>query len=350
MMSGESGKICKDGISLKSNIDGVCEVNDKLKNMSTADKEDVVVSVCANCGKEGANNVCNKCKMVKYCNAVCKKVHKKKHKKECEEYVRLAAEKHSEELRLAAELHEEKLFKEPPSQHGDCPICFLRLPNLNSGWKYQLCCGKQIYSGCIHAPVYDNQGNKVAEEKCPFCRTPYPKSNEEAMERRRILREKNNAIAIYNLGCYYRDGTDGYPQDHTKALQLWHRAGELGHAMAYSNIGYAYDHGRGVKVDETKANHYYELSAMMGNERARYNLGINEGQKGNIDRALKHLMIAVGGGFNLSLERIKELYTDGTVTKEDYTKALQAYQEYLSEIKSPQRDEAAAFSDNYRYY
>ena len=26
--------------------------------------------ICANCGKEGGNNTCNKCKSVKYCNAV----------------------------------------------------------------------------------------------------------------------------------------------------------------------------------------------------------------------------------------------------------------------------------------
>lgn len=34
----------------------------------------------------------------------------------------------------------------------------------------------------------------------------------------------------------------------------------------------------------------------------------------------------------------------------DYKKALQSYQEYLSEIKSPQRDKAAAARENYRYY
>ena len=71
-------------------------------------------------------NTCNKCKQVRYCNAVCKKVHKKKHKKECEEHVRLAAQKHNEELRIAAELHDIELFKQPPPAE-DCPICFIRL-------------------------------------------------------------------------------------------------------------------------------------------------------------------------------------------------------------------------------
>ena len=91
---------------------------------------------CANCGKEGTdvNNTCNKCKMVKYCNAVCKKVHKKKHKKKCEEHIRLAAER-------AAELHDEELFRQPPPPE-DCPICFLQLPSLLKGYRYQSCCGK----------------------------------------------------------------------------------------------------------------------------------------------------------------------------------------------------------------
>ena len=64
---------CKGGAS-KTN-DDVCEVNDMLQNMSTDDK-DIVVTVCANCGKEDRSdemNTCNKCKQVKYCNAACKR-------------------------------------------------------------------------------------------------------------------------------------------------------------------------------------------------------------------------------------------------------------------------------------
>ena len=50
------------------------------------------------------------------------------------------------------------------------------------------------------------------------------------------------------------------------------------------------------------------------------------------------------------MQEIKELYTDGHATKEDYIKALQVYQTYLSEIKSDQRDKAAAAREDYRYY
>jgi len=171
--------------------------------MSTADDkdDDSDVSKCANCGKEGheVNNKCNKCKQVMYCNAKCKKKHRHKHKKECEEHIRIAAER-------AAEIHDEKLFKQPPPEE-DCPICFIRLPPLESeGSQYMSCCGKVICCGCAYAPVYDNQGNRVDEYKCPFCRTEMPSSRKEAVEREKKRVSLDDPIAIYNLGVYYFNG------------------------------------------------------------------------------------------------------------------------------------------------
>jgi len=335
-------KICKDGASTKSNYD-TCEVSDMLKDIIMVDKDNDI-PVCANCGKEGddVNNICNKCKTVRYCNASCKKKHRHKHKKDCEEHTRLATER-------AAELHDKELFKQPPSQYGDCPICFIRLPTLHTGRRYHECCGKMMCSGCAYAPVYDNQGNEVDNNKCPFCRTPHHTSNEEMVKRMKMRMQAHDPIAIYNIGVYYRDGTNGYPQDYTKALELFHRAAD-GYTIAYASIGYAYSNGEGVEVDMEKANHYYELASMRGVAGARHNLGLNEIRASNMDNALKHFMIAVRGGYSDSLDNIKILYSNGLASKEDYTKALQSYQTYLSEIKSAQRDKAAAADEEYQYY
>ena len=199
--------------------------------------------------------------------------------------------------------------------------------------------------------LYDNQGNQVDNENCPFCRTPAPTTNEEVINRLKKRIEAGDVRAMHNLGAYYRDGKYGLPQDYVKALELYHQAGELGYAESFSNIGYAHECGsRGVEVDKEKANHYYELAAMAGDACARHNLGNKEENAGNMERALKHYMIAAGDGFNESVERIKEMYTNGHATKEDYTKALQSYQAYLGEIKSKQRDEAAAAREDCRYY
>lgn len=253
----KSDKICN--VSASESDDGVCEVNDTLQNMSIADNNSV--SICANYGKEGANNVCNKCKQVRYCKAACKKKHRHKHKNDCEEHVR-----------QAAELHDKELFKEPPMQHGDCPIFFLRIPTLYTGRRYYNCCGKEICSGCCYAPVYDSQGNEVDNHKCPYCRTPWPSSDEEIVRRFKNRMKAGDPVAMCNLGVCYRDGVYGFPQDYTKALELFHRSAGLGYAPAYLNIGYSYQYGEGVEVDKKKANHYYELAAMMGDEASRHTI------------------------------------------------------------------------------
>lgn len=274
-------------------------------------------SVCANCGKEGSDvtNTCNKCKSVKYCNAACKKKHRTKHKKACE--------------RRVAELHDEKLFKQPPPLE-DCPICFQRLPSLETGVAYKSCCGKMICSGCIHAPVYDHEGNTVADD-CPFCRTPVPVSNNEMIERYEKLMEQNDAVAIYNFGCMYAHG-HVKPKNYAKALEFWQKAGELGYADAYYGIGMFYSLGKGVPIDENKERHYWELAAIGGNVDARYNLGVQEMQAGNMDRAIKHYMIAVRDGEVRCLVNIKYLYQCGHATKDDFTEAIRIYQAYLDDI------------------
>ena len=106
-----------------------------------------------------------------------------------------------------------------------------------------------------------------------------------------------------------------------------------------------------MEIDKVKANHYYELAAKGGHSQARHNLGNNEWRLGNMDRALKHWVIAIQGGRSESLDMMKQLYALGLghATKEDYTKALQLYQAYLNlvEIKSSQRDKAAAADEEF---
>ena len=242
---------------------------------------------------------------------------------------------------------DEKLFKQPPPQEEDCPLCFLQLPSLWTGYEYQSCCGKVICSGCIHA-VGETRTTEIPV--CPFCRTPFPITEVEALERQNKRVEADDAYAIFNHGIYYREGIRGLPQDYAKALELFHRSGELGYVKAYVNIGYTYEFGRGVEVDKKKAKYYNELAAIGGDSQARYNLGCMEENVGNEDRALKHYLIAARSGFVKSLEAVKDLYSEGHATKEDYTNALRSYQTYLSEIKSVQRDTAAATERHGRYY
>ena len=323
-----SNDIASVGISDNDDIHGSCSTDSNT------------TEICANCGKAGASNTCNKCKLVKYCNASCKKKHRSKHKKDCEDHIKRAAALNEEEMRRATELHDLELFKLPPLQEEDCPICFQRLPWVGTGKRYQSCCGKFICTGCIYA--MDN-------ELCPFCRAQTPSSNEENIKRLKKLVELNDANAMSNLAGYYSRGMLGLSQDHSKALELWKRAAEHGCGQAYHNIGVAYHLGEGVKIDEKKAIHYYEQGAMRGCVASRYNLGTFENNAGNTERALRHYMISVADGHHNSLKQIQQLYSQRRATKDDYTKALRSYQKYLGEVKSSQRDEAAAASDEHKY-
>ena len=127
-----------------------------------------------------------------------------------------------------------------------------------------------------------------------------------------------------------------------RAMELWLKAGELGCATSYGRIAYAYNNGEGVERDVKKANYYAEIAAMGGDATARHNLGVSEQIAGNMDRAVKHWMIAAGAGLDDSLEKIRQCYTNGDVTKDDFEKTLRAHKEANDEMKSDQRDAAAA--------
>ena len=285
-------------------------------------------SICANCdkGEESAGDLkaCTACKMVKYCNRDCQIAHRPQHKKACK--------------KRAAELHDEALFQESPPRE-ECPICMLPLPLYDnySGATFYTCCGKEICSGCVYAMVESG-----VEDLCPFCKTPSAESYEEEVERTEKLMEKGNAYAFYHLAGIYARGVLGVPQNRAKADELWLKAGELGCAVAYYNLGLVYRTGNGVEIDEKKAKHYYELAAMNGSVHARHNLGSFEVQDGNHQRAFKHYLLSASAGYKISLDMVKHGFMNGHVTKEQYANTLREYQKSQDEMKSDTRDKAWA--------
>ena len=288
-------------------------------------------NTCANCGKGEENSgdlkACTACKMVKYCNRECQIAHRPQHKKACK--------------KRAAELYNEKLFEEPPPPE-ECPICMLPPPLIDNytGMTFHSCCGKLICDGCKYA--MDESG---AKRLCAYCRTPHAKSNEEEVKRVMKLMEKGNPSAYDNLAGHYLHGSCGLPQDEAKANELFLKAGELGSAVAYFNLGCAYDNGDGVEIDKKKAKHYWELAAMNGGVKARNNLGAFEGIAGNHHRAFKHFILAARAGDANALDNVKQGYMNGHITKEQYANTLREYQKSQYEMKSDARDKAQAFHE-----
>ena len=284
---------------------------------------------CAACGKEGGDSLkaCTACKLVKYCNRDCQIAHRPLHKKICK--------------KRAAELHDEALFKEPPPL--ECPICFLPLPLEPTRITFKSCCGKIICKGCIDAMTEEARGRRKID-LCAFCRTPGPTSVSETVKRLNKLIECNNSYGYFQLAGYYANGELGMPLDWSKANELYLKAGELGCARGYYNLGMSYDRGVGVEVDKKKAKHYYELAAMNGSVLARYYFGIFEGKAGNEHRAMKHFILAARAGDKDSLDKVKDGFMDDDmVTKDEYESTLRAYKQRHDEMKSEGRDIAEAF-------
>ena len=67
-----------------------------------------------------------------------------------------------------------------------------------------------------------------------------------------------------------------------------------------------------------------------------------EKDAGNMSRAVKHWMISAGAGHDESQMCIQHCFMAGHATKDEFEKALRAHKEANDEMKSDQRETAAA--------
>eukprot|EP00984_Skeletonema_dohrnii_P024121 scaffold13220_cov90-Skeletonema_dohrnii-CCMP3373.AAC.1 len=98
--------------------------------------------------------------------------------------------------------------------------------------------------------------------------------------------------------------------------------------------------GQGVEKNEKLVNYHLEEAAIAGHWKARYNLGIYEGNKGNLARAVKHYVIAASHGVDDAVDELKKYYKARQISKEDFAAALRAHQAAIDATKSPLREAA----------
>eukprot|EP00985_Skeletonema_marinoi_P012280 scaffold5896_cov119-Skeletonema_marinoi.AAC.3 len=288
-------------------------------------------SCCASCGIAEVDDMklseCADCDLAKYCSDGCQKEHKSQHEEACK--------------KRAAELRDEILFRQPESSHlGDCPICCLPLPlDLKKSIMYS-CCSKMICKGCSHA-------NKIREwegslqQRCPFCRKLSIETDEERDKRWMKRIEANDSVAMTQKGIQqFMKG------DYSSAFEYFTRAAGLGDIAAHYNLSCMYHNGQGVEKDREKGIHYMEEAAIGGHPAARYNLGWNEWNNGNSEKAVQHFIIAVTQGDDESIKNLMFSFKEGYASKDDLAAALRAHQAAIDATKSPQRDAAEAYYRN----
>eukprot|EP00984_Skeletonema_dohrnii_P002709 scaffold941_cov93-Skeletonema_dohrnii-CCMP3373.AAC.6 len=291
-----------------------------MMNSAAMDEAD---EICASCGVPAGDDIksknCNACKLAA---VECQKNHRSQH--------------NAREGPLTAELHDELLFKQPESSHlGDCPICFIPIPlDPKKIYAINSCCCKPICDGCYYAWTLMENTKKT----CPFCRTSVPETQAEADRNYMKRIEAGDPVAMRQMGANrkYYDG------DYSSAFEYLTMAAKLGDAEAHNQLSIMYLKGKGVEKDEKMEIYHLEKAAIAGHHLARYNLAMHEGGNGRYERAVKHLIISANLGHDGSIQKLKESYKDGHVSKEDFAAALRAYQAAMVAMKSPQREAAEA--------
>jgi len=98
-----------------------------------------------------------------------------------------------------------------------------------------------------------------------------------------------------------------------------------------------YNNEEGVEEDSGKKLYHLELAAIGGHLTARYFLGYDEEESGNMERAVKHYIITAKQGDDDSIQLLLEKFRSGFVSREDLTAALRAHQAAVDATKSHQR-------------
>lgn len=176
---------------------------------------------------------------------------------------------------------------------------------------------------------------------CAFCRQPHATSIAEANLRKMKRAEANDPIALREVAGIHCD-----KGDYSNAFDYFSKAAKLGDTKSHYHLSTLYRDGLGVEKNKTKEVYHLEEAAIGGHVTSRYNLGCGEIRNDDIGRAAKHFIIAANHGDNDSIDRLKELYSSGLVTKGEFAAALRAHQAAVVATKSPHREEADRMLDS----
>lgn len=178
-----------------------------------------------------------------------------------------------------------------------------------------------------------------ADAYCYLAEMVHPKKLEEKIQLYSKAGELGHAEALYKLGQLYEEmqkqldnaygqqsifmsPSETIEEPTLNAISCYQRAGEMNHAEAYARLGDLYRYGcYGLEVDEEKANTYCFEAAMLGHIRSLLSLGgRSSGQK-----AIKYYSQAAEKGSVQALFELGNMYKNGFGVDCDIYKALDYY-------------------------
>jgi hypothetical protein len=164
-------------------------------------------------------------------------------------------------------------------------------------------------------------------------------------------RQLDDGTADNNLGWAYEHGP-GVKQDYQQALTWYRKSAELGNAVGQYNLGWMYQHGLGVKQDYVQAVTWYRRAAGKGLSEAENQLGMLYEDGNGVSRDDRQAVMwfqkaAVQGDAQTKLN-LGWMYANGRGVPQDYQQALSWYrkaadqgadlQPYLGDLPSAVRE------------
>lgn len=142
----------------------------------------------------------------------------------------------------------------------------------------------------------------------------------------RVLAERNNAEAQYDLGEMFANGMAGRV-DFTQAAFWYQKAAMQGNAAAQCNLGLMYKLGRGVPQGTTQTISWLTNAAMQNDTMAAYSLGeiyqFGEHVPKDLSTAAHWYSVAASHGGVRAQGALADMYARGDGLPKDEAKALQ---------------------------
>ncbi len=154
-------------------------------------------------------------------------------------------------------------------------------------------------------------------------------SKAEAAKWYRLSADQGNIEAKFRLARLLQEGEGGVKKDLDAAFKLYQEAAAAGNIDAENWLGYSYEYGLGVAVDNAKAAEWYKKSADGGLAIGQNNLGLlylnGKGVQRDYDQAFKLFDEASKSGDAWAINNLGGMYEMGWGTKPNKTIALQLY-------------------------
>ena len=167
-----------------------------------------------------------------------------------------------------------------------------------------------------------------------------PEDQAKAVELWRKAAESGHAESLFYLGSCYFDGVGGVPENKEEAVKLWLKSAQKGYAMAQYNLGNSYIHGDGVPEDKEEAVKWWLKAAQQGCEMAEYNLGNSyfngEGVPEDKKAAIEWWFKSAQKGYPLAQYNLGICYSNGKGVPVDKEEAVKWW------LKAAQKGLAAA--------